>query len=131
MQEAYVLYGAVVGGPDKNDDFWDERRDWVQTEVALDYNAPLLTLVAWKVATDGNDPFYTRLQEGAYAANRPDGTSRPCSNPDVYCPNNDPYSFSQSEQIAVGVILGLGAVAILLMGLWLTYEWQKSMKKGE
>jgi hypothetical protein len=32
--EAYVIYGGVVGGPDKNDDFWDERKDWVQTEVS-------------------------------------------------------------------------------------------------
>ncbi|KAG8834321.1 hypothetical protein FRC17_009160 [Serendipita sp. 399] len=130
-QEAYVLYGAVVGGPDKNDDFWDERRDWVQTEVALDYNAPLLTLAAWKVATDGNDPYYTRLQDGAYAANRPAGTSRPCSNPDVPCPNNNPYDFSRGEQIAVGVVFGLGGLAVLVMGLWYIRAWLTAPKKAE
>ena len=32
-QEAYVLYGALVGGPDKLDGFFDIRRDWPQTEV--------------------------------------------------------------------------------------------------
>ena len=32
-QEAYVLYGAVVGGPDKRDNFYDIRSDWPQTEV--------------------------------------------------------------------------------------------------
>lgn len=32
-QEAYVIYGAVVGGPDKHDKFFDIRSDWPQTEV--------------------------------------------------------------------------------------------------
>jgi endoglucanase len=32
-QEAYVLYGAVVGGPDKKDRFYDIRSDWPETEV--------------------------------------------------------------------------------------------------
>lgn len=33
-QEAYVLYGAVVGGPDKKDRYFDIRSDWVETEVS-------------------------------------------------------------------------------------------------
>jgi endoglucanase len=33
-QEAYVLYGAVVGGPDKRDNFYDIRSDWPQAEVS-------------------------------------------------------------------------------------------------
>ena len=32
-QEAYVLYGAVVGGPDVKDNFYDIRSDWPETEV--------------------------------------------------------------------------------------------------
>lgn len=32
-QEAYVLYGAVVGGPTKDDKFFDIRSDWPETEV--------------------------------------------------------------------------------------------------
>jgi hypothetical protein len=32
--EAYVLYGGVIGGPDKTDRFWDVRSDWVQGEVS-------------------------------------------------------------------------------------------------
>jgi len=32
-QEAYVLYGAVVGGPDRRGRFYDIRSDWPQTEV--------------------------------------------------------------------------------------------------
>jgi endoglucanase len=34
-QEAYVLYGGVVGGPDKNDRFYDIRSDWPETEVTI------------------------------------------------------------------------------------------------
>lgn len=33
-QEAYVLYGAVVGGPDTRGRFFDIRSDWPQTEVS-------------------------------------------------------------------------------------------------
>jgi endoglucanase len=32
-QEAYVLYGAVVGGPDDRGRFFDIRSDWPQTEA--------------------------------------------------------------------------------------------------
>ncbi|KAG7449351.1 glycoside hydrolase family 9 protein [Guyanagaster necrorhizus] len=72
--EAYVLYGAVVGGPDEKDTFHDMRSDWVQTEIALDYNAPMLTLAAMHVLNDTNDPYFTALQAGAYV--RPQGA--PC-----------------------------------------------------
>jgi hypothetical protein len=34
-KEAYVLYGAVVGGPDQNDRFYDIRSDWPETEVRV------------------------------------------------------------------------------------------------
>jgi endoglucanase len=34
--EAHVLYGAVIGGPDQNGKFFDVRSDYVQTEAALD-----------------------------------------------------------------------------------------------
>jgi hypothetical protein len=45
----HVLYGAMVGGPIANDRFWDWRDDWVQTEVALDYNAMIPTLASMMV----------------------------------------------------------------------------------
>jgi hypothetical protein len=32
-QETHILYGAVVGGPDKRDNYYDIRSDWPQTEV--------------------------------------------------------------------------------------------------
>jgi endoglucanase len=36
-QEAYVLYGGVVGGPDKKDQFYDIRSDWPETEVGHEF----------------------------------------------------------------------------------------------
>lgn len=48
--EAHVLYGAMVGGPLQYDRFWDWRDDWVQTEVALDYNSVIPGLAAMQVS---------------------------------------------------------------------------------
>lgn len=42
-----VLYGALVGGPDAPDDQYnDDRGDYVENEVAMDYNAGFQGLVA-------------------------------------------------------------------------------------
>nr|KAG5691513.1 hypothetical protein BaRGS_017726 [Batillaria attramentaria] len=35
----HTLYGALVGGPGKHDDYTDDRKDYVHNEVACDYNA--------------------------------------------------------------------------------------------
>jgi hypothetical protein len=42
----HVLTGALVGGPDANDNYVDDRRDYVQNEVATDYNAGFQSAVA-------------------------------------------------------------------------------------
>ena len=42
----YVLTGALVGGPDANDNYVDTRNDAVHNEVATDYNAGFQTAVA-------------------------------------------------------------------------------------
>ena len=42
----HVLYGALVGGPDLNGDYKDDRTDYVANEVALDYNAGFQAAVA-------------------------------------------------------------------------------------
>jgi endoglucanase len=34
-----ILYGGLVGGPDEDDSYEDVRTDYVENEVALDYNA--------------------------------------------------------------------------------------------
>ncbi|KAG5340990.1 hypothetical protein C0989_012364 [Termitomyces sp. Mn162] len=73
QNETYTLYGAVVGGPNKFDKFYNIRSDWPETEVALDYNAPLLTLAAMHVVNDTTDPFFTSLEIGAYGKVQPKG----------------------------------------------------------
>jgi len=42
----HTLYGALVGGPGKSDDYVDDRKDYVRNEVACDYNAGFQAAVA-------------------------------------------------------------------------------------
>ena len=42
-----LLIGAVVGGPDKNDRFPDQRSDYEQSEPATYMNAPLVGSLAY------------------------------------------------------------------------------------
>ena len=41
-----LLKGAVVGGPDGNDNYQDSRSDYVKNEVACDYNAGFQSALA-------------------------------------------------------------------------------------
>ncbi len=67
--EAHVLYGAVIGGPDKKDRLFDIRDDWPEMEIALDYNAPLVAAAVSRIARNvTKDPFYTTLSGGANVA---------------------------------------------------------------
>ncbi|KAH7914309.1 glycoside hydrolase family 9 protein [Hygrophoropsis aurantiaca] len=115
--EAYVLYGGVVGGPDKYDRYFDLRPDWPEAEVALDYNAPMLTLAAMHVLNDTSDPFYTGLGPGAYDARKPSG--EPCDA--VYDGGCGGPLFFKGASIAMGVILGL--VGALIGGLLAWWGW--------
>eukprot|EP01135_Chromosphaera_perkinsii_P002910 Nk52_evm21s230 gene=Nk52_evmTU21s230 len=50
-----VLYGAMVGGPDENDQFLKYgRNDYRANEPALDYNAALTNIVAYKLRQECN-----------------------------------------------------------------------------
>lgn len=54
----HILYGALVGGPDKNDNYTDSISDYVSNEVATDYNAGFTGALA-KMAIlygDGQEP---------------------------------------------------------------------------
>nr|KAG5688844.1 hypothetical protein BaRGS_004521 [Batillaria attramentaria] len=42
----HTLYGALVGGPDQSDAYTDARDNYVNNEVACDYNAGFQTAVA-------------------------------------------------------------------------------------
>ena len=120
-QEAYVLYGGVVGGPDAHDRFWDLRSDWAQSEVALDYTAPLLTLAAHALASGagaGGDPYYTQVRAGAYDEVRPGGA--PCDAA-VQAGCGHGGGLSRGGKIAVGVVVGV--VGLLIVGLGAFWVW--------
>ncbi|MCI6560353.1 MAG: glycoside hydrolase family 9 protein [Oscillospiraceae bacterium] len=38
-EQRHVLYGALAGGPDGNDEHHDTTNDWIYNEVTIDYNA--------------------------------------------------------------------------------------------
>jgi hypothetical protein len=42
----HVLTGALVGGPDENDNYTDDRADYIHNEVATDYNAGFQSAIA-------------------------------------------------------------------------------------
>ncbi len=48
----YTLTGALVGGPDQNGNYTDSRTDYVQNEVATDYNAGFSGALAGLIAED-------------------------------------------------------------------------------
>lgn len=50
-QEAYVLSGAVVGGPDRLGRFFDIRSDWPETEVCVNHKSHAVCIIAYVVRT--------------------------------------------------------------------------------
>jgi endoglucanase len=87
-------------------------RDLFAFQVGLDYNAPFLTLAAYNVMQATSDPFYTSLQDGAYARVKP--TGQPCDAAiQTGCPH---HGLSHGARIAIAVIvtiIGLGIVGLI------------------
>ncbi|ETS63901.1 hypothetical protein PaG_02226 [Moesziomyces aphidis] len=97
-QELHVLYGAVPGGPDKQDRFFDIRDDWPQTEIALDYNAPLVAAAVSRIARNvTKDPPFATLTGAANVA-----SGRPT---DAAYPARKKGGLSQGAQIAIAVVV--------------------------
>ena len=132
QNEAHVLYGALVGGPLESDKFWDYRDDYIETEVALDYNAMIPTLAAmqvrlslrtfdesladgFKLLNGSSDPFYVTLQAGTYSI--PKG--QPCD--DALPCGSGGLSKGAIAGIVIGVVLG---ILLILVALW----WWKREK---
>lgn len=44
----HTLFGALVGGPGQNDQYSDDRNNYINNEVACDYNAGFQSAVAGK-----------------------------------------------------------------------------------
>ncbi|XLS49653.1 hypothetical protein HN51_010330, partial [Arachis hypogaea] len=53
-----IIYGALVGGPDKNDEFSDDRSNYEQTEPTLSGSAPLVGIFAKLQSLYGNSGYY-------------------------------------------------------------------------
>jgi hypothetical protein len=55
-ESRHTLYGALVGGPGNNDAYTDDRGNYVNNEVATDYNAAFSGLLAKLVQDYGGTP---------------------------------------------------------------------------
>ncbi|KAJ4785199.1 Endoglucanase [Rhynchospora pubera] len=65
-----VIYGALVGGPDSNDAFTDERSNYQQTEPTLVGSAPLVGIFARLTSCPSSTPSQSYSTP---ADNKPDG----------------------------------------------------------
>ncbi|MDE6832936.1 MAG: glycoside hydrolase family 9 protein [Ruminococcus sp.] len=54
-EHRYVLYGALAGGPDNNDNHNDKTSDWTYNEVTIDYNAAFVGACAGLYEFFGTD----------------------------------------------------------------------------
>lgn len=96
-KEAYVLYGGIVGGPDKNDNYFDRRGDWQQTEAAIGSQAALINVISYMLATNTTkDPFYVALTADRV---HPSGSS------------------SSGQGLSTGAIVGIAIGAAILLAL--------------
>ena len=59
----YTLYGALAGGPGKNDEYIDDRSNYQMNEVALDYNAGFTLCLAALVQFGLNVPDSGKILE--------------------------------------------------------------------
>ncbi|SMF01608.1 glycoside hydrolase family 9 protein [Pseudobacteriovorax antillogorgiicola] len=55
-QSRHLLVGALVGGPNRNDGYEDDRGDYILNEVATDYNAGFTSALARLYLDFGGDP---------------------------------------------------------------------------
>lgn len=72
----------------------------------------MLTLVAMHVLNDTSDPFFTRLQPGAFEAKKPSGN--PCDAA-FHC---HPGGLSTGAKVALGVTLSIVGSAVIATGIW-------------
>ena len=75
----------------------------------------MLTLAAMHVLNDTSDPFFTRLQAGAFAAKKPGGS--PCDAA-FSCHSG----LSTAAKVALGVSLSIIGSAVIAAGAWYYYR---------
>ncbi|PPQ99044.1 hypothetical protein CVT24_003604 [Panaeolus cyanescens] len=126
VEEAYVIYGAVIGGPDRLGQYFDIRSDWPQTEVALDYNAPMLTLAAMHVLGDTTDPYYTSLEAGAYDKVKPKGL--PCDAAITEGCND--HRLSKKATLAMALVITIVGLVIFALSAYYIYLVRRNRQMG-
>ncbi|HOM02429.1 MAG TPA: glycoside hydrolase family 9 protein [Acetivibrio sp.] len=64
-EHRHVLYGALVGGPDNTDNYTDDISNYTCNEVACDYNAGFVGLLAkmYKLYGGSPDPNFSGIEE--------------------------------------------------------------------
>jgi endoglucanase len=56
IESRHILYGALVGGPDRGDSYEDSRQDYTKNEVATDYNSGFTGALAKMYQLFGGTP---------------------------------------------------------------------------
>jgi endoglucanase len=84
----------------------------------------MLTLAAMHVLNDTSDPFFTRLQAGAFAAKKPSGN--PC---DAAFNCHSGSGLSTGAKVALGVALSLIGSAIIAAGTW--YYYRRKVRRNK
>ncbi|CAN1255086.1 Endoglucanase 5 [Linum perenne] len=64
-----VAHGALVGGPDQNDNFSDQRSNYEQTEPTLTASAPLVGLFSKLLSTSGSRGYHPKASPVAHYTN--------------------------------------------------------------
>lgn len=103
--ERHVLYGAVVGGPASNDDYYDIRDDYDQSEPALDTVSPMVAISSYFVSRGSSaaNPFFVGLTAPRIIAKPP---------------RSGGLSGGQIAGIVIGVLVALALLAGLAWFFW-------------
>ncbi|RUS34288.1 Six-hairpin glycosidase-like protein [Jimgerdemannia flammicorona] len=109
-QTMHVLLGAIVGGPNGTDHFDDNRADWAQSEVALNYNAVYQSNVARQVMYSLTHPFYYNHTLP------PSKVGNKTTNNNVT--STDSESIQHTAVIAGSVVAGVVVLAVVALLLW-------------
>jgi endoglucanase len=86
----------------------------MKAQIALDYNAPMLTLAAMHVLSDTQDPYFTTLAAGAYEKVKPTGV--PCDA--VFSEGCDNPHMSKKATVVLAVIVTIVGVIIFGLSTW-------------